>query len=146
MKRSCHRQTTGSDSPERCIISMVPHPSLVATIIVLDVWGSAMNIRYQVDLNEEEKAELTAMLSGGKQGGTQAQAGSDPAGRRRRDQRLCDRAQHFGQRLDNVPDQAPLHGRQSGPDAQRAGTPELSAQAVGQGDVRLVATACSNPP
>ena len=67
MKRSCHRQTTGSDSPERCIISMVPHPSLVATIIVLDVWGSAMNIRYQVDLNEEEKAELTAMLSGGKQ-------------------------------------------------------------------------------
>jgi hypothetical protein len=29
---SCHRQTTGLDSPERRMISVVPHPSAVATI------------------------------------------------------------------------------------------------------------------
>ncbi len=35
-------------------------------IVALDNGGSRMNIRYRVDLNEEERAQLTAMLSGGK--------------------------------------------------------------------------------
>lgn len=32
MKRSCHRQTTGLDRPERRMISVVPHPSAVASM------------------------------------------------------------------------------------------------------------------
>jgi transposase len=35
-------------------------------IVALDSGGSAMNIRYRVELSEAERARLTAMLSGGK--------------------------------------------------------------------------------
>ena len=34
-------------------------------MVVLDNGGPLMNIRYRVDLNEAERAQLTAMLSGG---------------------------------------------------------------------------------
>lgn len=40
--------------------------SAVRFIVVLNGSGSAMNIRYRVELNETERAELTAMLSRGK--------------------------------------------------------------------------------
>ena len=35
-------------------------------IVALDSGGPVMNIRYRVELNEGERAQLTAMLSGGK--------------------------------------------------------------------------------
>jgi hypothetical protein len=35
-------------------------------MVALDGGGSAMNVRYRVELNERERAELAAMLSGGK--------------------------------------------------------------------------------
>src|ERR1700722_12161950 len=35
-------------------------------IVALDSGGPAMNIRYRVELNEGERVQLTAMLSGGK--------------------------------------------------------------------------------
>src|SRR6201995_1120330 len=35
-------------------------------MVALDSGGSAMNIRYRVELNEGERADLTAMLSGGR--------------------------------------------------------------------------------
>src|SRR4030088_862902 len=35
-------------------------------IVALDSGGSAMNIRYRVELSEAERGELTALLSGGK--------------------------------------------------------------------------------
>src|SRR5215470_7935152 len=35
-------------------------------MVALDSGGPAMNIRYRVELNEGERADLTAMLSGGK--------------------------------------------------------------------------------
>src|ERR1700730_7262325 len=35
-------------------------------IVALDSGGPSMNIRYRVELNEGERAQLTAMLSGGK--------------------------------------------------------------------------------
>jgi hypothetical protein len=35
-------------------------------MIALESGGPAMNIRYRVELNETERAQLTAMLSGGK--------------------------------------------------------------------------------
>jgi transposase len=35
-------------------------------IVALESGGPAMNIRYRVELNEGERAQLTAMLSGGK--------------------------------------------------------------------------------
>ena len=35
-------------------------------IVALDSGGSAMNIRYRVELSEAERAQLAAMLSGGK--------------------------------------------------------------------------------
>src|SRR3954454_12442720 len=37
-------------------------------IVVLDSGGPAMNIRYRVELDEAERAQLTAMLGGGKHG------------------------------------------------------------------------------
>jgi hypothetical protein len=41
--------------------------SLAARFIVaLDSGGSAVNIRYRVELSEAERAQLTAMLGGGK--------------------------------------------------------------------------------
>src|SRR5262250_3747661 len=36
-------------------------------MVALDSGGPAMNIRYRVELNEGERADLTALLSGGKQ-------------------------------------------------------------------------------
>src|SRR3974377_1001187 len=38
-------------------------------MVALASGGPAMNIRYRVELNEGERAELTAMLSGGKHAG-----------------------------------------------------------------------------
>jgi hypothetical protein len=35
-------------------------------IVVFDTGGSAMNIRYRVDLSEAERTELTTLLNGGK--------------------------------------------------------------------------------
>jgi dihydroxyacetone kinase DhaKLM complex PTS-EIIA-like component DhaM len=35
-------------------------------IVVLDSGGSAMNIRYRVDLSDIERTQLTALLNGGK--------------------------------------------------------------------------------
>src|ERR1700679_2818682 len=49
----CLGVTTGRESPSRFIVA-------------LDSGGSAMNIRYRVELSEAERAQLTALLSGGK--------------------------------------------------------------------------------
>jgi hypothetical protein len=38
----------------------------VRFIVALDSGGSAVNIRYRVELSEAERAQLTAMLGGGK--------------------------------------------------------------------------------
>src|ERR1700748_59600 len=35
-------------------------------IVVLDSGGSAMNIKYRVDLSDAERTQLTALLNGGK--------------------------------------------------------------------------------
>src|ERR1700733_4370326 len=40
--------------------------SAAGFIVVLDSGGSAMNIRYRVDLSDIERTQLTALLNGGK--------------------------------------------------------------------------------
>jgi hypothetical protein len=50
-----------------CLGVKTGRESLAARFIVaLDSGGSAMNIRYRVELSEAERAQLTALLSGGK--------------------------------------------------------------------------------
>lgn len=39
-----------------------------------------MNVRYRVDLNEDERQELQALVRGGEHKARQGQAGADPAG------------------------------------------------------------------
>lgn len=63
----------------------------------------------------------------------QAQASADFAGRRCRDQRRGDRKERRRERLDRVPDQATLRGRQSGAGAERRAASRGGAQTHGQG-------------
>src|ERR1700722_11869853 len=90
-----------------------------------------MNVRYRVDLSQIERAALRALLSGGKHASRRlkraqillaADAGaSDEEQERRRG------------RLDRVPDQATLRGRQSGAGAERRTASRSGAQTYGQG-------------
>ena len=84
--------------------------------------------------DEAERAQLTAMLSGGKHAARKikraqillaadAGVGDEEIARSR-----------LGRRLDGVSDQAALRGRQSGPGAERGGASGRRAQAVRQGD------------
>ena len=71
-----------------------------------------MNIRYRVELNEGERAQLTAMLSGGKHAARKLKraqillAADAGIGRR------GDRGQYLGWRVHGLPDQTALRGRQ----------------------------------
>lgn len=92
----------------------------------------------------------------------QAQASTDFAGRRWWSQRRGDCQERRCERLDRVPDQATLRGRQSGASAERGAASRSGAQNHRQGrDLRnaphvfapgfevealLVATACASPP
>ncbi len=75
-----------------------------------------MNIRYRVELNEGERAELTAMLSGGKHAARKLKRAQILplvlTGRRRGDQRRSDREQYLGGWVYGLPDQTALRGRQ----------------------------------
>ena len=63
-----------------------------------------MNVRYRVELSQTERTELTELLSGGKQCGTQAQAGADIVGGGWRRQRRGDRDQCRRGQLDRLSD------------------------------------------
>ena len=70
--RLCGRATVhqGIGVDEREILSLPGRENRVritcrAFIVALDGGGPVMNIRYRVELNEGERAQLTAMLSGG---------------------------------------------------------------------------------
>ena len=41
-------------------------PGHLIHLLALNRWGTAMNVRYRVELSEAERAQLTALLSGGK--------------------------------------------------------------------------------
>ena len=73
-----------------------------------------MNIRYRVELNEAERAQLTSVLSGGKHAVRKLKRAQILLAARRRG----DREQRFGRWIDGVPDQTTLRGRQSGTGAQ----------------------------
>jgi hypothetical protein len=65
-----------------------------------------MNVRYRVELSQTERAELTALLSGGKHAArklkrAQILLAADPRGQRR-----GDREERGRRRLDHLPDQA----------------------------------------
>ena len=92
-----------------------------------------MNVRYRVELSQTERAELTALLERRQARGAQAQARADFAGRRCRGQRRGDCEQRGSGRLDRLPDQAPLRGRQSGGGAERRAASRRGPQAFGQG-------------
>ena len=87
-----------------------------------------MNVRYRVELSQVERAELTTLLSGGKHAvrklkraqillAADAGASDDEIARSR-----------GGGRLDRVPDQAALRGRQSGAGAERGAASRRGAQ------------------
>ena len=92
-----------------------------------------MNVRYRVELSQAERDELTALLSGGKHAARKlkraqillaADAGCS-------DEEIARSV--GGGRLDRVPDQAALRGRQSGAGAERGAAPRSGAQAHRQG-------------
>ena len=92
-----------------------------------------MNVRYRVELSQAERGELTAMLSGGKHAArklkrAQILLAADAGAQRRGD--CPDRG---GRRLDRLPDQAALRGRQSGAGAERGAAAWGGAQAHRQG-------------
>src|SRR3978361_683109 len=50
----------------RCFGVKSRRESAARFIVVLDSGGSAMNIKYRVDLSDAERTQLTALLNGGK--------------------------------------------------------------------------------
>ena len=92
-----------------------------------------MNVRYRVELSQAERIELTALLERRQTRGPQAQAGADFAGGRCWGQRRGDCPDRQGRRLDCVPNQAALRGRQSGAGAERRAASRSGAQTDGQG-------------
>ena len=71
-----------------------------------------MNIRYRVELNEGERAQLTAMLSGGKHAARKLKRAQILLAA---DAGISDEAiarQYLGWRVHGLPDQTALRGRQ----------------------------------
>ena len=105
-----------------------------------------MNIRYRVDLSEAERAELQALLSGGRHAARTlkraqillaADAGVP-------DETIAHSLARG--RLDRLPDQAPLRGGQPREGPARGARPGAARKLTGQEEALLVATACSRPP
>ena len=106
-----------------------------------------MNVRYRVDLDQAERDELTAMLSGGKHAARKlkraqillaADAGVSDEDHRR---------DGGGRRLHGLSHQAPLRGdaawrRRSA----KSRAPARERKLTGKEEALLVATACSSPP
>ncbi len=114
-------------------------------IVVLNSGGSAMNIRYRVDLSD-----MSAHNS------RRCSMAANTRRARSSGRRSCWRPtlvsvttcckQPLGQRIDGLPNQAALYARQPGAGAQRGGPSGGNPQAVGQETALLIATACSSPP
>jgi hypothetical protein len=106
-----------------------------------------MNVRYRVELSEAERAELAAMLSGGKHAARKIKRAqillAADAGRQRRG----DRKRRLGGRLHSLPDQTTFRGRQPGARAlSEEARPGAPRKLSGKETALLVATACSSPP
>ena len=88
-----------------------------------------MNVRYRVTLTSEERAQLQALVLGGKVLGSEAQARPDPARGGQWVERRRDRPQRLGRDLDGLSHQAAL--RRGGPraSAQRGAAAGRGAQA-----------------
>ena len=82
-----------------------------------------MNVRYRVELSQSERAELTALLSGGKHAARKLKRAQILLAAECRRQRRGDCEERRGGRLHRVPNKAPLRARQSGGGAQRGAAP-----------------------
>ena len=105
-----------------------------------------MNVRYRVELRQDERDELTAMLGGGRHAARKLKRAQIllAADGGCRDEEIARSVS--GQPLHRGPDQAPLCGGQSGAGLSEQPRPGAERKLTGKEEALLVATACAKPP
>jgi transposase len=111
----------------------------------LESGGPSMNIRYRVELNEAERAELMSMLSGGAHAVRKLKTRPDPAGRRRRGDEAIASSVSVGRSTVYRTKRRFVEGNlELALSEERA--PGAPRKLSGKETALLVATACSTPP